>query len=103
MGTQTFTKKRGLQRATSGCLILNEAISKQRLGKEAPDGFNSQVSNGGPKSGKEMLLETKHLALWRDWAGYLRELENGVLGRGVDEGKGPARGSVQSWKQKSFS
>ena len=50
-------------------------------------------------SGQETLLETKHLALWIDGAGHLRELENGVLGRGVYEGKASARGSARSWKQ----
>lgn len=54
-------------------------------------------------SGQETLLETKHLALWIDRAGHLRELENGVLGRGVYEGKASARGSARSWKQKNFS
>lgn len=54
-------------------------------------------------SGQETLLETKHLALWVDQAGHLTELENGVLDRGVYEGKASARGSARSWKQKNFS
>ena len=75
--------------------ILNQAISKERSGNEARNVLNS--------SGQETLLETKHLALWIDGAGHLRELENGVLGRGVYEGKASARGSARSWKQKNFS
>lgn len=54
-------------------------------------------------SGQETLLEAKQMALWIDRAGHLRDLENGVLGTGVYEGKASARGSARSWEQKNFS